>query len=49
MLENKVDYRALFKLKIYIFDKFGTDKEITCDDWKAYRKRFIQFNEEIED
>ena len=49
MLESKVDYRALFKLKTYIYDRFGTDKEITCDDWKAYSKRFSHFTQEVED
>ena len=50
MWQNKVDYRALCKLKTYIFDKCGTEKEISCDEWKLYSKRFMHiFTEEIED
>ena len=46
LMEQKVDYRTLLKMKNHIFDRYPADHEITYDEWKKESARFMHIHDD---
>ncbi len=44
LMEGKVDYRTLLKMKNHIFDRYPADHEITREEWKKESGRFMHIH-----
>ena len=49
-IEEKIDFRALTKMKNHIFDKFPSSRDITMEEWKQESHRFLHiYPDDVED
>ena len=46
LMEHRVDYRTLLKMKNHIFDRFSPEHEITEQEWKKESARFMHIHSE---
>ena len=44
LMEQRVDYRTLLKMKNHIFDRFSPEHEITEQEWKKESARFMHIH-----
>jgi len=45
LMEQKVDYRTLLKMKNHIFDRYPAELEISHDQWKKESARFMHIHD----
>lgn len=49
LMDQRVDYRTLLKMKNHIFDRFSPEHEITEQEWKKESARFMHIhNDSVE-
>jgi hypothetical protein len=49
-IEKGIDYRTLYKMKDFIYNKYPKDEYLPLDVWKNESKRFMHiFSEDIEE